>query len=142
MDRQGFELRVHGLLADVWRYMDHVLDELKTSRAKEWPSVTIEASSDGAHWVSVWEGVRTVGSEVLTTLSLPLNARWVRVTQRPRPPPSTEPGAQVVGRLVTTPLHDDGRFGAMLCEHANENPVSCRCPPGCYCMSHTCKGRP
>lgn len=26
-----------------------------------------------------------------------------------------------------------------LCEHANECRVSCLCPPGCYCKSHTCK---
>lgn len=27
----------------------------------------------------------------------------------------------------------------MFCEHANECPVSCPCPPNCYCKTHTCK---
>lgn len=30
---------------------------------------------------------------------------------------------------------------AAFCEHANENPGTCRCPPNCYCRSHTCKNR-
>jgi hypothetical protein len=81
--REELELRVHGLLADVWRYMDHVLDELKVSRAKEWPSVVVEASDDGAHWAVLWEGVRTVGSEVTTTLRVPPGATWLRVKQSP-----------------------------------------------------------
>ncbi len=25
------------------------------------------------------------------------------------------------------------------CEHANENPSHCKCPPECYCQTHTCK---
>jgi AAA domain len=29
---------------------------------------------------------------------------------------------------------------AMFCEHANEVPVSCPCPPDCYCKTHSCKG--
>lgn len=31
---------------------------------------------------------------------------------------------------------------AMFCEHANENPLKCRCPENCYCKSHTCKDKP
>lgn len=27
------------------------------------------------------------------------------------------------------------------CEHANECPQMCPCPPGCYCSTRTCKGR-
>ena len=27
----------------------------------------------------------------------------------------------------------------VLCEHANEVPGECNCPPNCYCKSHTCK---
>jgi hypothetical protein len=29
----------------------------------------------------------------------------------------------------------------MACEHANENPAICPCPPQCYCQSNTCKNR-
>lgn len=29
---------------------------------------------------------------------------------------------------------------AMFCEHANECPLTCPCPSGCYCKTHTCKG--
>jgi hypothetical protein len=25
------------------------------------------------------------------------------------------------------------------CDHANENPMICRCPENCYCKTHTCK---
>ena len=31
---------------------------------------------------------------------------------------------------------------AILCEHANEVPMSCRCPEDCYCFEHTCKDMP
>jgi len=33
---------------------------------------------------------------------------------------------------------------AVFCEHANEVPLSCRCPADCYCKTHTCKnlGKP
>jgi hypothetical protein len=27
---------------------------------------------------------------------------------------------------------------AMFCEHANEVPQACPCPPSCYCKDHTC----
>jgi hypothetical protein len=27
-----------------------------------------------------------------------------------------------------------------LCEHANECPLTCPCPPACYCRTNTCKG--
>lgn len=30
---------------------------------------------------------------------------------------------------------------ALSCEHANEMPAICRCPPDCYCKSHSCKNR-
>lgn len=30
---------------------------------------------------------------------------------------------------------------AVFCGHANEVPMSCPCGAGCYCRSHTCKGR-
>jgi hypothetical protein len=29
----------------------------------------------------------------------------------------------------------------VFCEHANENPAICRCPPDCYCQTRTCKDR-
>lgn len=29
----------------------------------------------------------------------------------------------------------------LLCEHANENPAICECPPDCYCKSRTCAQR-
>lgn len=29
----------------------------------------------------------------------------------------------------------------MRCEHANENPRTCPCKPGCYCKAHTCRDR-
>lgn len=29
-----------------------------------------------------------------------------------------------------------------LCDHANENPVVCRCAPDCYCKTRTCLARP
>lgn len=28
---------------------------------------------------------------------------------------------------------------AMHCEHANEVPQTCPCPPNCYCKNHTCR---
>lgn len=28
---------------------------------------------------------------------------------------------------------------AFACEHANEVPAQCPCPPYCYCKKHTCK---
>lgn len=28
-----------------------------------------------------------------------------------------------------------------ICEHANENPNVCPCPPNCYCKTRTCKGK-
>jgi len=30
---------------------------------------------------------------------------------------------------------------AMFCEHANENPMICECPPDCYCQTRTCKDK-
>lgn len=30
----------------------------------------------------------------------------------------------------------------IFCEHANEVPQACPCPPDCYCKDPTCKGRP
>lgn len=30
---------------------------------------------------------------------------------------------------------------AIYCEHANEVPQACPCPPDCYCRDHTCKNR-
>lgn len=32
--------------------------------------------------------------------------------------------------------------GPELCEHANEVPHVCPCPPDCYCMTHTCRTWP
>lgn len=32
--------------------------------------------------------------------------------------------------------------GPELCEHANEVPSVCPCPPDCYCMAHTCRTWP
>jgi hypothetical protein len=34
---------------------------------------------------------------------------------------------------------DSGVIPAMFCEHANEVPNVCPCPPDCYCKAHTCK---
>jgi hypothetical protein len=34
-----------------------------------------------------------------------------------------------------------GEIPAMFCEHANENPISCPCPPNCYCKPRTCKSK-
>jgi len=33
------------------------------------------------------------------------------------------------------------RRDAMFCDHANEVPMSCSCPPACYCKAHTCRRR-
>jgi len=30
---------------------------------------------------------------------------------------------------------------AVYCDHANEVPMVCECPPMCYCQTHTCKDR-
>lgn len=32
-----------------------------------------------------------------------------------------------------------GPVGPWLCEHANECPAECRCPPDCYCKGKTCR---
>jgi len=35
-----------------------------------------------------------------------------------------------------------GMFGSPLfCEHANECPNICPCPPRCYCKAYSCSGR-
>jgi len=42
----------------------------------------------------------------------------------------------VVGDLIEAdPLEV---IPAMFCEHANENPATCKCHENCYCKSHTC----
>jgi hypothetical protein len=51
-------------------------------------------------------------------------------------------------RLRDEPLDEplDGILGGrhpspLLCEHANEVPAACPCPPGCYCRTRSCKRR-
>ncbi len=34
---------------------------------------------------------------------------------------------------------DARNTNAHLCEHANEVPIGCTCPAGCYCKLHTCQ---
>lgn len=33
------------------------------------------------------------------------------------------------------------RDNPLFCDHANENPMACRCPKDCYCQTRTCKSR-
>ncbi len=35
--------------------------------------------------------------------------------------------------------YQEGVRSLLGCEHANENPSHCKCPPECYCQTHTCK---
>lgn len=43
---------------------------------------------------------------------------------------------------VTVPSPADVSIGsAIMCEHANEMPAECVCPPNCYCNAPSCKNR-
>lgn len=43
--------------------------------------------------------------------------------------------------LEENSLKNDISSSPMFCEHANENPNICKCPPNCYCKKYTCKNR-
>jgi hypothetical protein len=47
-------------------------------------------------------------------------------------------------RAVVREIWGGGAWGeipAVFCEHANENPNTCPCPPNCYCKPRTCKSK-
>lgn len=49
---------------------------------------------------------------------------------------------KAAGPLPTTGLASASPANvAVMCAHANEVPSRCRCAPGCYCKSHTCRSR-
>jgi hypothetical protein len=44
-------------------------------------------------------------------------------------------------RTDTVPPEPPNTLSPVFCEHANEVPQTCPCPPNCYCKNHTCKNR-
>lgn len=52
-------------------------------------------------------------------------------------------GLDVLGQVGIDTFHMDlgGTSSPVLCEHANEVPHRCPCPPNCYCKTNTCESR-
>lgn len=44
-----------------------------------------------------------------------------------------------IDKLIELKIADQKSNSCILCNHANEVPMSCDCSPDCYCKSHTCK---
>jgi len=49
---------------------------------------------------------------------------------------------EVLGQAKIVPFSKPIEKSPLYCEHANEVPQTCPCPPDCYCKDHTCKERP
>lgn len=61
-----------------------------------------------------------------------------------RGPPSPEEVVRMGEEMARRRMAEETsrqRRSAVFCEHANEMPHRCPCPPDCYCKEHSCRDR-